>query len=254
VLGALAFSSIYIVTSLVRWPAWVSAAAGVAVAALSYLVLLRAVDRVQDWLIQLISELEGGGEGYLPMEEDEDDEDLSAADYDAGYSTESLFLVHSLVESLAKEMFRGFSSVVVEAYLPDALLVYPEPSDEEEVPQGFSEPDGAEAEAEEKRLRVMLDERHYASLTRVVSRGEGEKGVIESEGELRALYDVAKAIALSNIDDEALAAYAAYKAIVKMIRAHRLAVPERLRDLLPFEDRDLRRRVREQVAEEGLTY
>jgi hypothetical protein len=253
VLGALAFSSIYIVTSLVRWPAWVSAAAGVAVAALSYLVLLRAVDRVQDWLIQLISELEGGGEGYLPMEEDEDDEDLSAADYDAGYSTESLFLVHSLVESLAKEMFRGFSSVVVEAYLPDALLVYPEPSDEE-VPQGFSEPDGAEAVAEEKRLRVMLDERHYASLTRVVSRGEGEKGVIESEGELRALYDVAKAIALSNIDDEALAAYAAYKAIVKMIRAHRLAVPERLRDLLPFEDRDLRRRVREQVAEEGLTY
>ena len=252
-LGALAFSSIYIVTSLVRWPAWVSAAAGVAVAALSYLVLLRAVDRVQDWLIQLISELEGGGEGYLPMEEDEDDEDLSAADYDAGYSTESLFLVHSLVESLAKEMFRGFSSVVVEAYLPDALLVYPEPSDEE-VPQGFSEPDGAEAEAEEKRLRVMLDERHYASLTRVVSRGEGEKGVIESEGELRALYDVAKAIALSNIDDEALAAYAAYKALVKMIRAHRLAVPERLRDLLPFEDRDLRRRVREQVAEEGLTY
>jgi hypothetical protein len=253
VLGALAFSSIYIVTSLVRWPAWVSAAAGVAVAALSYLVLVRAVDRVQDWLIQLISELEGGGEGYLPMEEDEDDEDLSAADYDAGYSTESLFLVHSLVESLAKEMFRGFSSVVVEAYLPDALLVYPEPSDEE-VPQGFSEPDGAEAVAEEKRLRVMLDERHYASLTRVVSRGEGEKGVIESEGELRALYDVAKAIALSNIDDEALAAYAAYKAIVKMIRAHRLAVPERLRDLLPFEDRDLRRRVREQVAEEGLTY
>jgi len=253
VLGALAFSSIYIVTGLVRWPAWVSAAAGVAVAALSYLVLLRAVDRVQDWLIQLISELEGGGEGYLPMEGDEDDEDLSAADYDAGYSTESLFLVHSLVESLAKEMFRGFSSVVVEAYLPDALLVYPEPSDEE-VPQGFSEPDGAEAEAEEKRLRVMLDERHYASLTRVVSRGEGEKGVIESEDELRALYDVAKAIALSNIDDEALAAYAAYKAIVKMIRAHRLAVPERLRDLLPFEDRDLRRRVREQVAEEGLTY
>ena len=252
-LGALAFSSIYIVTSLVGWPAWVSAAAGVAVAALSYLVLLRAVNRVQDWLIQLISELEGGGEGYLPMEEDEDDEDLSAADYDVGYSTESLFLVHSLVESLAKEMFRGFSSVVVEAYLPDALLVYPEPSDEE-VPQGFSEPDGAEAEAEEKRLRVMLDERHYASLTRVVSRGEGEKGVIESEGELRALYDVAKAIALSNIDDEALAAYAAYKAIVKMIRAHRLVVPERLRDLLPFEDRDLRRRVREQVAEEGLTY
>jgi hypothetical protein len=253
VLGALAFSSIYIVTGLVRWPAWVSAAAGVAVAALSYLVLLRAVDRVQDWLIQLISELEGGGEGYLPMEGDEDDEDLSAADYDVGYSTESLFLVHSLVESLAKEMFRGFSSVVVEAYLPDALLVYPEPSDEE-VPQGFSEPDGAEAVAEEKRLRVMLDERHYASLARVVSRGEGERGVIESEGELRALYDVAKAIALSNIDDEALAAYAAYKALVKMIRTRRLVVPERLRDLLPFEDRDLRRRVREQVAEEGLTY
>jgi hypothetical protein len=253
VLGALAFSSIYIVTGLVRWPAWVSAAAGVAVAALSYLVLLRAVDRVQDWLIQLISELEGGGEGYLPMEGDEDDEDLSTADYDVGYSTESLFLVHSLVESLAKEMFRGFSSVVVEAYLPDALLVYPEPSDEE-VPQGFSEPDGAEAVAEEKRLRVMLDERHYASLARVVSRGEGERGVIESEGELRALYDVAKAIALSNIDDEALAAYAAYKAIVKMIRTRRLVVPERLRDLLPFEDRDLRRRVREQVAEEGLTY
>jgi len=253
VLGALTFSSIYIITSLVRWPAWVSAAAGVAVAALSYLVLLRAVDRVQDWLIQLISELEEGEEGYLPMEEDEDDEDLSAADYDVGYSTESLFLVHSLVESLAKEMFRGFSSVVVEAYLPDALLIYPEPSDEE-VPQGFSEPDGAEAVAEEKRLRVMLDERHYASLARVVSRGEGERGVIESEGELRALYDVAKAIALSNIDDEALAAYAAYKALVKMIRTHRLAVPERLRDLLPFEDRDLRRRVREQVAEEGLTY
>ena len=252
-LGALAFSSIYIVTSLVRWPAWVSAAAGAAVAALSYLVLLRAVDRVQDWLIQLISELEGGGEGYLPMEEDEDDEDLSAADYDAGYSTESLFLVHSLVESLAKEMFRGFSSVVVEAYLPDALLVYPEPSDEE-VPEGFSEPDGAEAVAEEKRLRVMLDERHYVSLARVVSRGEGERGVIESEGELRALYDVAKAVALSNIDDEALAAYAAYKALVKMIRTRRLVVPERLRDLLPFEDRDLRRRVREQVAEEGLTY
>jgi len=67
VLGALAFSSIYIIMSLVRWPAWVSAAAGVAVAALSYLVLVRAVDRVQDWLIQLISELEGG-RGGLPAD------------------------------------------------------------------------------------------------------------------------------------------------------------------------------------------
>ncbi len=223
-------------------------AIGAATGLLAFLGLLMAIRRFSDWVAQFMSEVVGKREGVS----DEGVEDMDVDDDVYGHE-DSVFLVHALVNDVAREMFKEIRSTIIEVYAPDTLMVYPEPDgvEEEEGLYGAGEPDGVEAVIKGERLTVKLDARYFSRLAEIVERGEGEVAVVDGEEELRVVYDVAKTIAGSAIDDDAFAAYTAYKALLRMIRSRRLAVPERLRDLLPFEDRDLRIRVRQQVAEEG---
>ncbi len=247
-MGLLAFSSTWGIVSYLRGPIWVPSAVGIAAGALSFVALAAIARRIHDWLAYFVSELLGD-------KEDDEVEEEVGLEYSGYEHEDSLFLVHALVSGLAREMFKQIRSTTLEVYLPDTLLIYPEPGDEEEAEGLYegSEPDGVEAVQRGERLIIRLDSRHFARLAEAVERGEGEATVVEDEDELRALYDVAKVIAESAMDDEAFASYAAYKTLLRMIRSRRLSVPERLRDLLPFEERELRRRVREQVAEEGVS-
>ncbi|MGC9209945.1 MAG: hypothetical protein ACP5FT_01565 [Acidilobus sp.] len=249
-LGLLAFSSASAIAHYVRGPSWASIAVGVAFAAACFPILDSAMGKFHSWLVNLVSELSGGddeelgGEGEVNLDEDYVDGD-----------EDSLFLVYALVNDMSRQIFKDLKSIYVEVYLPDSLFIYPEPYEDEDQSEFFQSDfvEGVQASLRDGRLIVRMDGRVYARLVNVVERGEGEVGVIEDEDELRALYEVAKAVAEAGIDEEGFASYAAYKALLKMMRQHRLSVPERLRDLLPFEDRELRRRIREQVAEEGIT-
>ena len=250
-LGLLAFSSTYAIVGLTRGPTWVSPLVGVGVGLVAFAGLVTAVRRFGNWLAQIVSSVAGPG-----------DEDVEEGAEDVGVDDvyeheDSLFLVHALVNDIARETFKEIRSTTLEVYAPDTLLVYPEPSNlEDEDEEGLyepAEPEGVDATMKGKRLTVRLDSRYFILLAGVVERGEGEVAVVDDEDELRAVYAVAKAIAQSAIDDEAFAAYTAYKALLRMMRARRLSVPERLRGLLPFEERDLKVRVRQQVAEEGIS-
>ncbi|MGC9071964.1 MAG: hypothetical protein ACP5HK_04635 [Acidilobus sp.] len=222
---------------------------GAASAALTYPILDAFMARFHGWLANLISEVAGGGgeENYQGAEEEMEDEYMDRGE-------DSVFLVYALVEDASRQIFRDLKSVTMEVYFPDSLLIYPEPFDETDEdlyePKGMN---GVEAIIKEGRLLVQIDGWHYVKLAGMVEKGDGEVGIVEREDELRALYEVVKAIAEAGIDEDAFASYAAYKALLKIMRLHRLSVPQRLIDLLPFEDRDLRRRVREQVAEEGIS-
>ena len=248
-LGLLAFSSTYAIIGLTRGPTWVPSAVGVSVGLVAFVGLVTAIRRFGNWLAQVVSSVAGSGEEDI----EEGAEDVGVDDV---YKHEdSLFLVHAFVNDIARETFKEIRSTTLEVYAPDTLLVYPEPSgvEDEEGLYEPAEPDGVDANVRGRKLTVRLDSRHFILLASIVERGEGEVAVVDDENELRAVYAVAKAIAQSGIDDEAFAAYTAYKALLRMMRSRRLSVPERLRDLLPFEERDLKVRVRQQVAEEGIS-
>ena len=247
-LGLLAFSSTYAIVGLTRGPMWVPSVVGVGVGLVAFAGLVTALRRFGNWLAQIVSSVAGQDEEGV----EEEAEDVGVDDV---YEHEdSLFLVHAFVNDIARETFKEIRYTTLEVYAPDTLLVYPEPSDVEDEEGLYepAEPDGVDATIKGRRLTVRLDSRHFILLASVVERGEGEVAVVDDEDELRAVYAVAKAIAQSVIDDEAFAAYTAYKALLRMMRSRRLSVPERLRDLLPFEERDLKVRVRQQVAEEGI--
>ena len=252
-LGLMSYASMAVISNEFRLPWLVAPLAGAAVGVASFVLLASAAKGFVDWLSNIIPPVAAGsGE----PEEQEAEEELAQEDY----TDEDLFLVYYLVDELAREMYRHVKSVRLEAFVDGAAYVYPELAGEEIDDEGedygddeLEEPEEPEAEFDsEGNLLVRLPESYFAELVSVVRRGEGEAAVVESEGELRSVYEVAKAIAMTGSDDEGLASYSAYKAVLHMIRSSRLVVPEKLKELLPFESRELRRRVREQVMEEGL--
>ncbi|WP_148217199.1 hypothetical protein [Acidilobus saccharovorans] len=246
-------------SGIFRWPSLVPPLVGAFTAALSFVFLRRASREFETWLSNIISVAVGSGE-------DEGDygggEGMEDNDSDEEYDNEDVFLVYYLVSNIAREVYGRLKSIEMVAFTDDLVLFYPEPfelgSEGEDEGDYYSdadldEPDEPEAELlDGDKLVVKLPAKHFAQLVKVVQGGDGEVAVVNNEEELRSLYRVAKAIAEADINDEGLASYSAYKALLKMIRSSRLSVPEQLKDLMPFESRDLRRRVKEQVMEEGM--
>lgn len=230
---------------------------GIATVALSFVFLRRASKEFETWLSNIISAAVGSGE-----DEGDYGGDKTMEDGDDEYDNEDVFLVYYLVSNIAKEIYGHLKSVEMVAFTDDLVLFYPEPfelgleGDEGEDyynDADLDEPDEPEAELlDGDKLIVKLPAKHFAQLVKIVQGGDGEVAVVSNEEELRSLYKIAKAIAEADISDEGLASYSAYKALLKMMKNSRLSVPDQFKDLIPFENRELRRKVREQVMEEGM--
>ena len=251
--GLLALSSAFVIDEYLGAPPWVPLAAGIAAGVAFYAVANRVVVKVKGWVEDLARsaaaeyeyDYDEDYEEQYYEEEEEADEEVEGP--------EDEFLVYYFVSELARSMFKGLKKVRMEVEDGDAVFIYPEPTEDEmegyqEFPEGLKEP---AATSSEGSLTVRLPYKYFVLLAEPMRRGDGEVADVRSAEELRAMYLVAKAIALSEIDDEGLASYTAYKALVRMIRQGRVSVPRELEELLPFESPDLRRRIREQVAEEA---
>ena len=250
--GLLALSSAFVIGKYLGAPPWVPPVAGLAVGAAFYVAADRVVARVRGW----VEELAGAASPEYEYDDEEEYEEEQYDEEEAGEEIEGPedeFLVYYFVSELARSMFRGLKRVRMEVEDGDAVFIYPEPSEDEmegyqEFPEGLKEPAATNSDGV---LTLRLPYKYFALLAEPMRRGDGEVADVRSAEELRAMYLVAKSIALSEIDDEGLASYTAYKALVKMIRQGRVSVPRELEELLPFESPDLRRKIREQVAEEA---
>ncbi|MFP3171974.1 MAG: hypothetical protein RXQ79_02910 [Acidilobus sp.] len=256
-LGLLVFSAALALSTLYRWPQAVAPLLGVATAVASFFTLRAAAGEVWTWLTDIISTAVSPGE---EEEEDYGGEDVDDNEYDEYDDDDSVFLVYYLITNVAKEIYRHIRQVRLIAYTDDLVIFYPnvvdygDENEEEEDYRGseLEEPEEPEAELNGESLTVKLPAHHFHNLARIAKGGDGEVAIVSSEDELRSLYLVAKAIAEAEIDDEGLASYSAYKAVLRMAKESKLEVPQRLMDLMPFESRELRRKVREQVMEEGM--
>ncbi len=230
-----------------RGPYWAPPIIGVAVALGSYLILVRAMRRALDAIRGVLSTV-GATE-----REQEAPEELEV-DYDE-VNDEDLMMVYYFVSYIARKIYREHVMVRVEAFGNDLVGIYPEPESEQEQEQmdyeSFEEPNSPQAEfTNNNTLVIRLPWSTFRLLASAIRRGEGEAVVASSEDEMRAIYEVAKVVAAAS-DDDALAPYSAYKVLTNMASEGVLRASRDLMDLLPFESKELRRKIREQVTEES---
>ena len=175
--------------------------------------------------------------------------------YNDANDEENLFMVWSLVKALYGHLSSNEKRDV-------ALLVHAEGTPISSYPMEWvfeelsEEPDeDSSVEAfitEGGDLVVCLSLDYFRKLLIIVSRGEGELGIVEDMDEARTLFDTSLAMTRALYRDlqRDMALYVAYKAIVKLAKKG-LRVPERiLEDLIPI-DRHKKTMIMEQLKEEA---
>ncbi len=166
---------------------------------------------------------------------------------------EELYLAWLLVDRIAREAAPGARRITLTVDAGDAHYSYPEPEELED-----ASPRNVEASGRVRavmysggRLEILLAPDTVRRLARAVESGMGEKAVIRDEETLVAAYEIAKKahkVAYGASDE--IAAYAAYKAILRLVDSGVLEVDESLLEILPFEAQELRERILAQVKEE----
>jgi hypothetical protein len=160
------------------------------------------------------------------------------------FDDETMLKVWALTKSILERLTRKALNPVIVVYSDDGVPEAVYPSDApiyiDEEPRG-----GVEASLEDKHVTVMISYDYYVKL--VEATREGESFRVRSEEELRVLYELAKKLAVALGQSGAIAAYSAYKALMKLASEGVIEVPESMLEKLPFEPEDVRRMVREQV-------
>ncbi|PMP91340.1 MAG: hypothetical protein C0171_02910 [Caldisphaera sp.] len=172
---------------------------------------------------------------------------------------EDLFLVYNLLSSIAKNINKDAKNIIMEIYNGDFAAIYPENSfidDDDDISDELSynyPDDGPKAEVLNNNLIIKIPGNDFINLVSALKRGEGETGVFSSISEVRSLYFATKAIAEALLGDdyEELISYSSYKAIILLKKKGFVSISENLMEELPFESRELKRKIKEQIKEEN---
>lgn len=102
------------------------------------------------------------------------------------------------------------------------------------------------------KLLVILDNYTARLLDRILKSGGEEQAKISNFEELKIIYYLIKKIYLTKYPEanDTMAAYVAYKIILKMIKDNILVIPVELLDKLPIEPDSIRRKVLAQIRDE----
>ena len=169
------------------------------------------------------------------------------------------FLVKSLIRTIAKEVIPSIDEVVV--------LIGDEASDITDL----LDPEILDTIIEElfpdypdtwygtltisiinNKLLIILDNYTAKILDRILKSGGEEQAKINNFDELKIIYYLIKKIYLAKYPEasDAMAAYVAYKIILKLIKNNILILPVELLDKLPIEPDSIRRKVLAQIRDE----
>jgi hypothetical protein len=175
--------------------------------------------------------------------------------YSEASDEENLFMVWSMVRAIYSKLSSNTEKEVVLVVHAEGAPIssYPEEWMLEDLGEEPSEEAGAEAFlADGGVIAVYLELEYFRKLLAIVSRGEGELGIVESMSEARALYEVSLAItrALYGSLQREMELYLAYKAIVKLSKDSLRIKPKQLEDLIPA-DKQKRSLIIQQLKEEA---
>ncbi len=173
------------------------------------------------------------GEEYLDINEDQ------------------LYYAWMLVNRIVREAAPHARTVLVTIDTGELQYEYPEAAYEETVKNVDSTGRVKAILYGDGAVRIVLDTDAAVRIAKAVEKGGGEKAVVADEETLVTLYEIAKkAYKVTYNASEDIAAYTAYKTILKLVREGVVEVPGNMLDILPFEAAELRERIIAQVKEE----
>lgn len=166
---------------------------------------------------------------------------------------EDLYLTWLLVDRVIREAVPEVRNVVIVVESDDGVIEYPIIEDVDEFNlRGIETGYKVKAVLYNNGLvKIVMSPDMVERFARAVEDGGGESAVIAEDEVLIALYDIAKKaykVVYGAADD--LAAYAAYKAIMRLSKKGVIKAPRNLLELLPFEPSEVREQILHQVREE----
>ncbi|AFZ70110.1 hypothetical protein Calag_0333 [Caldisphaera lagunensis DSM 15908] len=174
---------------------------------------------------------------------------------------EDLFIVYNLIKGIVKQISKEAKDIIIEIYKGDFALVYPEVSlfdDETDIDNEISydyPEDGSDAKYHNGKLIIRMRYEDFYNLLSSLKKGDGEVAVFSTINELRTLYNITKIITIALLDEDSneLTSYITYKAIMSLKEKGILNIYDNIIEELPFESKDLKKKIKEQVKEESGT-
>jgi len=180
---------------------------------------------------------------------------LDDESYKEASDEENLFMVWSLIRAMYSKLTSdGEKTIAVLVHAEGTpLSFYPSDLMLEDLEDEPSEDKGVEALLVDGELLVVyLSIDYFKKLLAIVSRGEGELGIVESMSEARTLYETILAVtrALYGNLQRDMELYLAYKAMVKLSKESLKIRLQHLEDLIPA-DKQKRMLIKKQLKEEA---
>ncbi len=166
---------------------------------------------------------------------------------------EDLYLTWLLVDRVIREAVPEVRSVVIVVESEEGVIEYPIIEDADEFNlRGIETGYRVKAVLYNNGLvKIVMSPDMVEKFAKAVEEGGGEAAVVADDEVLIAIYDIAKkAYKVVYKAPDNLAAYAAYKAIMRLARKGVIKAPGNLLELLPFEPSEIREQILHQVREE----
>lgn len=188
-------------------------------------------------------------------QDDEEEKELINSD------EEDLFMVYNLIKGIVKQISRETKDIIIEIYRGDFTIIYPEINmidDETDISNELSydyPQEGSDAQYLNGYLIIRMKYEDFYNLLSSLKKGDGEVAVFSAINELKTLYNITKIItkALLEEDSNELTSYITYKAIISLKKKSMISISDNIIDELPFESKELKKKIKEQVKEESGT-
>ncbi|MGC9134913.1 hypothetical protein [Caldisphaera sp.] len=202
-------------------------------------------------LYQKINEINSEYDIELTQDNDEEKELISNDE-------ENLFMVHNLIKSITKEINKDVKEVIMEIYRGDLAMIYPEINildNDNDISNDLSynyPQEGSTADYLNGNLIIRMRYEDFDNLLSSLKKGDGEIAVFSNLNELRSLYNITKIITKATLEEDSdeLVSYITYKAIISLKRKGAINISDNIIDEIPFESKELRKKIKEQIKEE----
>jgi hypothetical protein len=202
-------------------------------------------------LYQKINEINSEYDIELTQDNDEEKELISNDE-------ENLFMVHNLIKSITKEINKDVKEVIMEIYRGDLAMIYPEINildNDNDISNDLSynyPQEGSTADYLNRNLIIRMRYEDFDNLLSSLKKGDGEIAVFSNLNELRSLYNITKIITKATLEEDSdeLVSYITYKAIISLKRKGAINISDNIIDEIPFESKELRKKIKEQIKEE----
>ncbi len=257
ILGLITFAVGISLSIALKGPLFLSIIVAIIVSTLIYISSDAASKELMNYINNLYQKINEINEDidFDMTQDDEEEKELINSD------EEDLFMVYNLIKGIVKQISRETKDIIIEIYRGDFTIIYPEINmidDETDISNELSydyPQEGSDAQYLNGYLIIRMKYEDFYNLLSSLKKGDGEVAVFSAINELKTLYNITKIItkALLEEDSNELTSYITYKAIISLKKKSMISISDNIIDELPFESKELKKKIKEQVKEESGT-